>query len=45
MEVPERFERLCYRALSEKLISLPKAAELLQRPVAEIKSAAEGPTP
>lgn len=45
MEVPERFERLCYRALSEKLISLPKAAELLQRPVAEIKSAADGPTP
>ena len=45
MEMPERFERLCYRALSEKLISLPKAAELLQRPVAEIKSGTEGPAP
>jgi Zn-dependent peptidase ImmA (M78 family) len=44
-EVPERFERLCYRALSEKLISLPKAAELLQRSAAEIMSASKGAAP
>jgi Zn-dependent peptidase ImmA (M78 family)/DNA-binding XRE family transcriptional regulator len=44
MEVPERFERLCYRALAEKLVSLPKAAELLQRPAGDIKSGAKGPT-
>lgn len=45
MEVPERFERLCYRALSEGLISLPKAADLLQRPIAEIKATLRGPEP
>jgi Zn-dependent peptidase ImmA (M78 family) len=28
-EVPRRFERLCFRALSEEAISEPKAAELL----------------
>lgn len=44
-EVPERFERLCYWALSEKLISLAKAAELLQQPVAQIESAYRGPAP
>lgn len=42
-ETPSRFERLCYRALAEDLISLPKAAELLQRPVSEIEEALNGP--
>ena len=30
-ELPRRFERLCYRALAERLISLGKASELLQQ--------------
>ena len=42
-EIPGRFERLCYRALAEDLISLPKAAELLQRPTREIEMALNGP--
>jgi len=41
-ETPTRFERLCYRALAEDLISLPKAAELLQKPVSEIEMALNG---
>jgi len=44
-EVPERFERLCYWALSEKLISMAKAAELLQQPVSQIEAAYRGPIP
>ena len=43
LEAPERFERLCYRGLAEGLIGLPKAAELLQRPVSVIAEAMEGP--
>ena len=43
-EIPERFERLVYRATSEGLISLPKAAHLLSRPVAEIEFAVKGPS-
>jgi len=39
-----RFERLCYRALVEDLISLPKAAELLRKPVKEVKDGVRGPT-
>jgi hypothetical protein len=42
-ERPKRFERLCYRALAENLISLPKAAELLLRPVGEVEEGLKGP--
>jgi Zn-dependent peptidase ImmA (M78 family)/DNA-binding XRE family transcriptional regulator len=38
-----RFERLCYRALAEKLISLPKAAELLRLPASEVEAGLKGP--
>ncbi len=43
LEAPERFEQLCYRALAEGLIGLPKAAELLRQPVDVIAAAMEGP--
>ena len=43
LEAPERFEQLCYRALAEGLIGLPKAAELLRQPVDVIAAAIEGP--
>ncbi|GJL53121.1 MAG: transcriptional regulator [Nitrospirales bacterium] len=42
-EIPRRFERLCYWALAEKLITPGKAAELLQRPLAEIERGMKGP--
>lgn len=42
-EQPKRFARLCYRALVEDLVSLPKAAELLQAPVLQIEEAVKGP--
>ena len=42
-ERPERFERLVYRAVSEGLISLPKAAGLLSRSIQEIELAVRGP--
>ena len=38
-----RFERLCYRALAEGLISLTKAAELLRLPASEVESGLKGP--
>jgi Zn-dependent peptidase ImmA (M78 family) len=38
-----RFGRLCYRALAEGLISLSKAAELLQLPVSEVQAGLKGP--
>ena len=38
-----RFERLCYRALAEGLISLSKAAELLRLPVADVEAGLKGP--
>jgi len=41
-ERPHRFERLCYRALSEGVITLSKAAELLQRPAAQIDEEMRG---
>lgn len=44
-ERPHRFERLCYRALSEGYISLAKASELLHRPVRDIENAIKGPVP
>jgi Zn-dependent peptidase ImmA (M78 family)/DNA-binding XRE family transcriptional regulator len=42
-EVPRRFERLCYWALAERLISPGKASELLQQPLAVIEQAMKGP--
>ena len=42
-EVPRRFERLCYRALAERLIGPGKACELLQQPLAEIERGLKGP--
>jgi hypothetical protein len=38
-----RFERLCYRALAEGLISLTKAAELLRLPASEVEAGLKGP--
>jgi Zn-dependent peptidase ImmA (M78 family) len=38
-----RFERLCYRALAEGLISLMKAAELLRLPASEVERGLKGP--
>ena len=38
-----RFERLCYRALAEGLISLTKASELLRLPVPEVEAGLKGP--
>lgn len=42
-ERPRRFERLCYRALAEGLISLTKAAELLRLPVSQVEADLKGP--
>ncbi len=42
-EVPRRFERLCYWALAEGLITPGKAGELLQQPLAEIEKGLKGP--
>lgn len=42
-ECAKRFERLCYRALAEGLISLTKAAELLRVPVPEVEEGLKGP--
>jgi Zn-dependent peptidase ImmA (M78 family) len=42
-ERARRFERLCYRALAEGLISLTKAAELLRLPVPEVEAGLKGP--
>jgi Zn-dependent peptidase ImmA (M78 family)/transcriptional regulator with XRE-family HTH domain len=42
-ERPLRFERSCYRALAEGLISLSKAAELLRLPFPEIEAGLKGP--
>jgi Zn-dependent peptidase ImmA (M78 family)/transcriptional regulator with XRE-family HTH domain len=42
-EKARRFERLCYRALAENLISLTKASELLRLPVAEVEAGLKGP--
>jgi Zn-dependent peptidase ImmA (M78 family) len=43
IERARRFERLCYRALAEGLISLTKAAELLRLPTSEVESGLRGP--
>lgn len=42
-ERPRRFERLCYRALAEGLVSLTKAAELLRLPVPQVEAGLKGP--
>lgn len=42
-ERARRFERLCYRALAEGLISLPKAAEILRLPINEVEAGLKGP--
>lgn len=42
-ELPRRFERLCYWALAERLISPGKAGELLQQSQAEIEQGLSGP--
>ncbi|SKA28005.1 Zn-dependent peptidase ImmA, M78 family [Enhydrobacter aerosaccus] len=43
-EQPQRFQRLCYRALAEGLITISKAAELLRKPVAAIDEEMRGAT-
>ncbi len=43
LEVPQRFERLCYRALAERYISRSKAMELLKVPLNSIERAMRGP--
>lgn len=42
-EQPRRFKRLCYRALAEGLINLPKAAELLRTPIDDVEAGLKGP--
>jgi Zn-dependent peptidase ImmA (M78 family)/DNA-binding XRE family transcriptional regulator len=42
-ERARRFERLCYRALAEGLISLSKAAELLRLPMPDVEAGLKGP--
>lgn len=42
-EIPKRFERLCYWALAERLISTGKACELLRMPLSTIEQAIKGP--
>jgi len=41
-EEPKRFQRLCYWALSEKLISPSKASEFLQMPYFELEQTLQG---
>lgn len=42
-EIPRRMERLCLRALSEDMISITKAAELMRRSVAQLEAYLSGP--
>ena len=42
-EKPRRLRRLCMRAVAEKLIALPKAADLLREPVARVEAELKGP--
>ena len=42
-EIPQRFERLCYWALAEKLIEQGKACELLRKTLADIEQGLKGP--
>ena len=43
LELPRRFERLCYWALAERLIAPTRAAQLLQVPMTTIETALRGP--
>lgn len=43
LERPMRFERLVYRALAEKMISVVRAAELLGKPLGEDEAGLRGP--
>ncbi|HJM52368.1 MAG TPA: XRE family transcriptional regulator [Alphaproteobacteria bacterium] len=42
-ENPQRFERLCFRALAEGLVSPGKTSELLRQPLAVIEKGIKGP--
>lgn len=42
-ERARRFERLCYRALAEDLISLSKGAELLRLSITDVEAGLKGP--
>ena len=42
-ERPQRFERLCYRALAEDFVSLSKAAELLRISLPRVEAGLKGP--
>jgi len=42
-EEPKRFKRLCYWALSEKLVSPSKASDLLQIPYYDLEQELQGP--
>ena len=42
-ERPTRFERLCYRALAEGIISVAKGAELLRTPLPQVEAGLKGP--
>ena len=44
-EMPKRFDRLCFRALAEGVISEVKAAELLGAPIRELSRRMEEPPP
>ncbi len=44
-EKPRRFERLCFRALSEGALSAAEAAELLEIPVSDLNRLMEEPVP
>lgn len=41
-EMPRVFERRCYQALADGLIGLSKAAELLEKPIAEVERVLRG---
>lgn len=42
-EAPRRLRRLCMRAVSEKLISPAKAADLLREPLQRVEEDLKGP--
>lgn len=42
-ETPMRFQQLVYRAIAEQMISLPRAAELLNQPMQEVENQVRGP--
>ncbi len=44
-ESPRRLRRLCLRALAEKLITLPKAADLLRELIGAVEAELKGPAP